>query len=100
MRLVLVSILLAIGLSVAGCGGDEGDEGTLYCCAVDTLCDLGSGLYNPCLMDKAVLDAANSGKESNCKKMLDSEDLDVHLYDCSQRADCYYTEQDALAACR
>lgn len=100
MRLVLGSILAAASLMIAGCGGDEEAEEAVYCCALYTLCNQGSAIHNPCLADKAVLDAANLGEEKECKKMFHNSTLDVHLYDCSLRDDCYYTEDDALAACR
>jgi hypothetical protein len=104
MRLVLTSMLVAAVLAIAGCGSEEDGGGTLYCCALDLLCHQSPTIeMAPCLTDMAVMNAANSGKESDCKKMLDNNDLDVHKYACDSPGhsqDCFYTEQNALDACR
>jgi hypothetical protein len=86
----------------AGAGG-SGGSGTLYCCALDLLCTQSPTLeMAPCLRDPTFLNAARKGDESECKRVIDNNDMRVHKYDCSQPGhsqDCWFEEADALAAC-
>jgi hypothetical protein len=104
MRLVLVSMLAAAALVMAGCGNDEEGGGTLYCCMLDLLCHQSPTIeLAPCLTDMTIMDAASAGKESDCKRMIDNNVLDVHKYSCDPAGghseDCYFEESDAREQC-
>ena len=104
MKPVLVSMLVITGLAIAGCGGDEGDEGSFWCCTLDQLCSQSPTVeLAPCLTDPAILTAANEGKESACKRMVESNELRVHKYNCDSPGhsqDCWFEESDAKALCQ
>ena len=105
MRILLVSISAAACLMIAGCGSEEVDEeGTVYCCALNLLCTQEPTIeLAPCFADRSFLTAANEGKESNCRRIIEHNDLRVHKYRCDapgHSEDCWYEEADALAECR
>ena len=74
MKTVLGSLLLAVTLMVASCGGEE-DEGHLYCCMLDHICSKRGIGINPCQTDMAMLDAVRDGNESECRSIINNNNL-------------------------